>query len=325
MKALHMTRPRCFVPVEVPKPTVQGGAAGRLLVRQKWALVCGSDIPRFAGTERSLTYPLAPGRSMHECVGEVIESTSELISLGDTVVAIPENYRGLAEFFTAPERESTPLPPEIATCDASTLIQPLATVMYGADKLGDVQNRSVAVVGLGPIGLMFCWLLAHRGASEVIGIDPIEWRCNFARRMGATQTYARRSLELIHTLRQCPGDWQAPDICVEAVGHQTVTINDCLDLVRHGGTVLAFGVADDAVYPFEYDLFYRKNLHLLSAVGADWPRYLPAACDLFLRHREELSPLVTHRLPMQEAAKGYALYESRQPGVIKVLLDATDW
>jgi threonine dehydrogenase-like Zn-dependent dehydrogenase len=172
---------------------------------------------------------------------------------------------------------------------------------------------------------MFCWLLQMRGAEEIIGIDPIEWRCTVAREMGATRTYAMRSLELVHQARMDSAGWEPPEICIEAVGHQTVTINDCLELVRDAGTVLAFGVADDDVYAFEYDLFYRKNLNLIAAVNADWSTYLPAACELFCAHAADLSRLVTHRIPMANAAEGYALYETRQPGVMKVLLDATTW
>lgn len=325
MQALQLTQPRCFTLVQVPIPVVQGGRPGKLLVRLKWALVCASDIPRFAGTQRSLEYPLAPGRSIHECVGEVVESTSDSISVGETVVAIPDDYRGLAEFFTATDSASTPLPPDLVDCDASTLVQPLATVIYGVDRLGGLHDRSVAVIGLGPIGLMFCWLLAKRGTGKVIGIDPIPWRCDLARRLGAAKTYAQPSLELIHATRVGHSDWEAPDICVEAVGHQTATINDCLELVRDDGTVLAFGVVDDAVYPFEYELFYRKNLHMQAAVAPDWAHYLPAARDLFSRHRKELEVIVTHRFPIRQAEEAYTLYERRQSGVAKVLLDATRW
>lgn len=325
MRGLQLTRPRCFASVQIPIPTVQGGGKGRLLVRLKWALVCGSDIPSFAGTQRLVQYPFPPGKPIHECVGEVVESTSDLISPGEYVVAIPEDYRGLAEFFIAPDSEATPLTPELVECAASPLIQPLATVLYGVDKLGDVKGHSIAIIGLGAIGLMFCWLLAQRGADVILGIDPSSWRCEVARQMGATKAFATHSLELIHIVRQCPGEWEVPDVCIEAVGHQTETINDCLELVRPCGTVLSFGVPDHVVYPLEYALFFRKNLHLLAAVAPDWSKYLPAARDLFCHHRGELESLVTHRFPVQEAKHAYTLYEMRQSGVVKVLLDASRW
>ena len=50
------------------------------------------------------------------------------------------------------------------------------------------------------------------------------------------------------------------DLVVEMVGHQTETINDCLDLVKRGGTILAFGVPDDNNYNFRYGDFFRQNI-----------------------------------------------------------------
>ena len=324
MQALQLTQPRCFSTVQLPLPTLQESDQGKLLVKLRWALVCGSDIPWFAGKKRSLQYPLPPGAPNHECVGEVIASTSDLISPGEYVVAMPEGARGLTEFFVALDSEAASLPPELKY-DASPLIQPLATVMYAADKLGEVNGRSIAVVGLGPIGLLFCWLLSLRGAQVVLGIDPCSWRCEVAKQIGATKTFAGTSLELIHSIRQRQDEWKAVDICVEAVGHQTETLNDCIELVRSHGHILSFGIPPHPVYPLEYRSFFLKNLHLLAAVLPDWSQYLPAARDLFYPHRRELESLITHRFPIQDAAHAYGLCETHPNGITKILLDASNW
>lgn len=54
--------------------------------------------------------------------------------------------------------------------------------------------------------------------------------------------------------------WEPADICVEAVGYQTRTINDCLYLVKRCGKVLALGVPDEPIYPFDFNRFFRRNL-----------------------------------------------------------------
>jgi threonine dehydrogenase-like Zn-dependent dehydrogenase len=172
---------------------------------------------------------------------------------------------------------------------------------------------------------LFCWLLALRGAGAILGIDPCLWRCEIAEKMGATKTFASPSLELIHAIRQCHSGWEAPDVCIEAVGHQTETLNDCIELVRPHGSILSFGSPSHPVYPIDYRSFFLKNLHLFAAVLPNWNHYLPAARDLFLHYRSELESLITHRFPIQDATRAFRLYETHPNGVAKVLLDASSW
>jgi L-iditol 2-dehydrogenase len=325
MKALQVVRPRTLVLVQVPVPHLDAGDPDRVLVRTAWAAICGSDMPFFTGSKRTSRYPLPPGAPMHECAGQVVESTSELSRPGDWVVAIPEGDLGLAEFFVARATKAVQIPPDLADRGASCLIQPLATVVSAVDRLGDIRERSIAVVGLGSMGLLFCWLLRRRGARHIVGIDPCVYRCRAAEGLGADLTFPARSLEVVHFARQDPGAWEPPDICIEAVGHQMETLNDCIALVRKQGTVVAFGVPDQTVYAIEFETFFRKNEHLIAAVTPDWTEYLAKARDLYFSCRDELDALVTHRFPIRDAAEAFASYEQREDGVLKVLLDASCW
>ena len=243
--------------------------------------MCGSDIPFFNGSKRFQQYPLPYGAHVHECVGQVVETRSDLFQTGDWVVAIPENDQGLAEVFVAQASKGSRLPGDLVDRPESCLIQPLSTVMNAVDRLGDIREQSVAVVGLGSIGLLFCWLLKKKGAGQVVGIDPIPSRCQFAEKFGADQTFAMRSIEVVQNARHNPGQWSSPQICIEAVGHQMETLNDCFELVQKQGTVLAFGVPDQPVYAIEFETFFRKNAHLVAAVTPDWQDYLQQSCELF--------------------------------------------
>jgi L-iditol 2-dehydrogenase len=214
---------------------------------------------------------------------------------------------------------------EVEDLGATCIIQPLSTVINAMDRLGDLRGKSLAVFGLGSIGLLFCWLASKRGAGSVTGIDLCEDRCRVAESFGATRTICKSSIEVVHGARNFPDEWNPPEICIEAVGHQMETINDCLELVRKRGTVLAFGVPDHPVYALEYEIFFRKNAVLIATVTPEWAEYLPKAQDLFLANREELSKLVTHRLPIREAQKAFELYERHEDGIIKASLDARCW
>ena len=104
-----------------------------------------------------------------------------------------------------------------------------------------------------------------------------------------------------------------------------MTKEEKLELVKKFGTILAFGVPDQPVYAVEYETFFRKNAHLLAVVTPDWSEYLAKARDVFLSSRAELEPLVTHRLPIREAGKAFALYERHEDGILKALLDMKIW
>lgn len=325
MNALQLTQPRHFSRVQIPVPHLTTEQHDQIVVRTSWVSMCGSDIPFFTGSKRHKPYPLAVGAPIHECYGQVIESASPLFQPGDQVVAIPDRDQGLAEFFTAQAAKAVCLPAGLIEREASCLIQPLSTVMNAVDRLGDVTGKSIAVIGLGSIGLLFCWLLNKRRAGRVLGIDPLAYRCQAAEAFGANGTFSMRSIEVVHALRQKSVNWDAPDICIEAVGHQMETINDSFELVRKNGTVLAFGVPDQNVYAIEFETFFRKNLALVAVVTPDWSRYLEKARDIFISHHQELEIMVTHRLPMREAEKAFTLYESHEEGILKALIDATDW
>jgi L-iditol 2-dehydrogenase len=325
MKTMQVVRPRSFVTMQVPVPHLTCGSPDRLLIQTRWASMCGSDIPFFTGNKRFKPYPLAPGAPIHECVGQAVESTSDLFRPCDHILAIPEGDRGLAEFFVAQTAKAVRLPPDLAGHDASCMIQPLSTVMNAVDRMGNVQGQSVAVVGLGSIGLFFCWLLNKHGVGRMVGIDPSVHRCQLAEALGAARTFPMRSIEVVHVAQQNPGDWDQPDICIEAVRHQMETLNDCFELIHKRGTVVAFGVPDQPVYAVEFETFFRKNAHLIAVVTPEWSEYLAKSRGFFLSCREELETLVTHRFSIQDAQKAFTLYERHEDGILKALLDVSCW
>jgi L-iditol 2-dehydrogenase len=324
MKALQVVSPRQFAHVEVPVPILSAGIEDRVLVRPAWVSMCGSDIPFFTGRKRFRSYPLAVGAPVHECVGEIAESTSELFRPGDCVLSIPDGDQGLAEFFVAQASKTILLKSEIGDAGAACVIQPLSTVVNAMDRLGDVRGKSIAIAGLGSIGLLFTLVAARRGAV-VVGIDPIPHRCRIAEMLGANRTICRHGLEVVHAARKGLDEWNPAEICIEAVGHQMDTLNDCLELVQKRGTVVAFGVPDHPVYALEYEIFFRKNAILMATVTPEWKEYLLKAQDLFLENRDALSKLITHRFPIRESEKAFEMYERHEDGIIKASIDAGAW
>jgi threonine dehydrogenase-like Zn-dependent dehydrogenase len=321
MKALQLVKPRQFQAVETAKPEI---GEDQVLVRLGRVVLCGSDIPKFTGLWRGLNYPLPAGMPIHECIGTVVESHSPRFDVGDEVVAVPKGDQGLAEYYAADASRSIRIPASLVQSEASLLIQPLSTVVYALDRLGDIAGCTAMVVGLGPIGLLVTWLLIQYGA-RVVGVDPIAWRCEAAQRLGAGKTFELHSDRLVSQLAK-DSTWEPADICVEAAGQQTRTINDCLYLVKHWGRVLALGIPLEQVYPIDYTRFFRRNLHLVASVTPPDETFMIRAAELVRRHERELAFLITHRFGLDRAAEAYTLYETRaedQP--LKIMIDGTDW
>jgi threonine dehydrogenase-like Zn-dependent dehydrogenase len=321
MKALQLVKPRQFLAVGIARPAI---GEDQILVRLGRVVLCGSDIPKFTGLWRGLNYPLPEGMPIHECIGTVVESQSPRFDVGDEVVAVPKGDQGLAEYYAAEASRSIRIPESLVQSEASLLIQPLSTVVYALDRLGYFAGRTAIVVGLGPIGLLATWLLRQYG-SRVTGVDPIGWRCEAAQRLGADKTFELHSDRLVSQLTQNQA-WEPADICVEAAGQQTRTINDCLYLVKHWGQVLALGIPLEPVYPIDYTRFFRHNLHLIASVTPPDETFMIRAADLVGRHEQELAFLITHRFGLDKAAEAYTLYETRATGQpLKIMIDGTDW
>ena len=230
----------------------------------------------------------------------------------------------MAEYYAADASRAIRIPEPLIQSETSLLIQPLSTVIYALDRLGDIAGRTAIVVGLGPIGLLATWLLRQYGA-RVVGVDPIAWRCEAAQRLGAERIFELHSERLLSLIVQ-DATWEPADICVEAVGQQTRTINDCLYLVKHCGLVLALGVPLDPIYPFDFNRLFRQNLQLIGSVTPPDETFMIRAADLIGRHEQQLAFLITHRFGLDKAGEAYTLYETRAGDhPLKVLIDGTGW
>jgi|GEM_PF-109055 len=320
MQSLQITRPRLIEIIDIPYPSLPG--KGWILVRLSRALICGSDLPAFNGRNQILNYPLPPGMFIHECYGEVVESTSDRLRTGDRVVAMPHECCGLSEYYLAEEESAVQIPDELDNTDIIPLIQPLSTVIYAADKLGDVKDQSVTILGGGPIGLMMTWILNLRGGRPINLIDPISERCEFAMKFGASAALTVTSAEARSLHRSNALDFPETDICVEAVGHQQEVINDAITFVRPEGRLLTLGIPDQPIYALEFERFLRKNLLLIASVTPNWVEYMTKATEVLIQHECDLLPLITHRFDVTRAAQAYSLCETRTDGVCKALLKA---
>ena len=115
------------------------------------------------------------------------------------------------------------------------MCQPLGTVIWACRKLGSLLHQNVVVLGQGPMGLMFTHMMSNLGAKSVIAVDLLKYRLEASQRMRATHIINASTESLVERVTEIT-EGKMADLVVEVVGHQTDTINQCLDLVRRDGT-----------------------------------------------------------------------------------------
>lgn len=320
MKSARISSPRTLEFVETPLPDLSDIEGEPVLVRLHAGVLCASDFPRFLGGAFYVDFPRPLGDSLHECIGEVAESRSPRFKKGDLVLAIPPEQRGLSEYLVADASKTVHIPTDFHPREHLILGQPLGTVVWAARKLPNLMHKRVAVIGQGPIGLMFDHLLANMGARQVIALDKLDYRLEAARQMKATDTVNVDRDDPVEAVLALTGG-QGVDIAVEAVGHQHETLHMAVDLCRPAGTVLMFGIPHEEEYPLPIWKIIRKNLTMIGTVHPEVQVDMPIAIEMITSGRIDVSPLITHRFPLAEAQEAFTLAVDRVDNPIKVLLE----
>jgi threonine dehydrogenase-like Zn-dependent dehydrogenase len=191
----------------------------------------------------------------------------------------------------------------------AALAEPLSTVVNGVRLAEVFPGETAAVIGAGPVGLMFTALLGLGGASVIV-LEPAERRAALAAEMGANHVIDPTGEDPAAVTRELTGGLGA-DVVVDAVGSQLAI---ALDLVRKAGRIVLFGMDDRARTELAQVRITRDELRVIgSFVGQD---VFPDAIRLLEQGRLDLEPLVTHRISLAELPG--AVEELRAGRAVKV-------
>lgn len=312
MWALRQPAPYEFEWVDVPDPDPAALTPGAVLVRFRVGGICGSDLPAFTGV-RNIENPHTGtvGAPMHEIVGDVVASADDRLKVGDRVVGTAWPV-GLREVITSPADLLHALSPTLPDLEA-IVAQPLATVLCALDRVGDLRGRRAAVLGLGPIGMLFGAALKARGA-HVTGVDRVD-RTDTAGMFGIDELVLGQSREWAGGL----ADADRPHLVVDAIGHSQDVFADCVEAAAPHGEIYVFGLPEEH-YVLPMRRFFRKTLVLRAGVTTNWPAHL-AAAERFLLDRRELAPAyVTHTFRLADARDAYLTALRPSAGRLKIAL-----
>lgn len=319
MRAGQIVAPRQIEIIDIEKPNLADYPDGTIMIKTVHSAICGSDMPSFVLEHPAQSYPMGPGLSIHEAIGVVTDSKSDKFKVRDEVLALPRHIGGLSEYFLSHESITIPLA-DFPRKDCILMSQPLGTVVWACRKLPNLLNLDTVIIGQGPMGLLFSHMISNLGARTVITSDLVDFRLAVSKKMCATHTINPAEEDIVTAVDEITQGKMA-DLVIEVVGHQTETINQCLRLLKRGGTLLAFGVPDDDIYDFHFADFFRKNLRFIGSVGPDAPSDFPLAMDMIAQGRLDVSPMITHHLPFTEAQLGFEMALNKKNEAIKIVFD----
>ena len=183
-------------------------------------------------------------------------------------------------------------------------------------------GKNIVILGQGSIGLSFSMIISRLGAQKVIAIDPLDYRLALSKPFGATHTINPEKEDASAVVQEITGGAGA-DMVVEAAGYPEA-FGMALQLVRPFGLVMAFGIMTDKFIRLDHDLLIEKQVTIMgnsSARSGDTPAAVREIVSLRQRGWCDPGKLVTHHLGFSEVQKAFDMYEQRQDGIIKVVMD----
>jgi threonine dehydrogenase-like Zn-dependent dehydrogenase len=343
VKAVVLRAPGDVAVEEVADPAVL--EPGDAIVAVRATAICGADLFPFHG----LTPGFEAGTVLgHEFAGEVVEVGPgvEHVRPGQRVVnasmisdgtcpscragrvtqcegrslfgysgVYPRLDGGQAELVRVPQadRALRVLPDEVgdevAVFLADILPTGLAAVVRGGVSAGD----TVVVVGCGPVGLMAV-LCAAGLAGRLLAIDGVPARRELAAQLGGQAVGLEEATAAVAEAT----DGLGADVVIEAAGSPGA-LDASLKLARGRGVVSVVGAHFEPDYPLNNALMFERELTLRFSIGdptADGELLLARLASGEL----DPSPIITHRLPLADAAEAYRLFDSRE--ATKVVLSA---
>jgi threonine dehydrogenase-like Zn-dependent dehydrogenase len=344
VRAVTYVEPGRVALVDVAGPRLEED--GDAIVRVTTSSICGSDLHFLHGKA-----PLERGDVMgHEAVG-IVDAVGRGVTrfvAGDRVVvafdiacgacwfcrrgetALCDDFRNLgagvfggglagtqAERVRVPVADVNllPIPEGVADDRAIFVGDVLSTAVHAADLGGIERGDTVAIVGAGPVGSLLVQAVGLHEPRDVVAVDLSPERLALAERFGAVAVDATRRNPVTAVAERTED--RGADVVFEAVGSPSA-FERALDVVRRGGRVVVVGMYASETVTAQLGVWWARALDVrftgICPVHAVWERTMAHVAS----GRLDPTPVISHRLPLSEAADGYARFDARE--ATKVLL-----
>ena len=335
MRGVFYTGDRTVAVREKPDPCP---APGEVLVQMKAAAICGSDLHRYRRPAAELVH-LANVVAGHEPCGVVAEVGPgvQQVKPGERVVVYHRRGCGRChtcargeigycrqarahgafydggdgDYLVTDERNCLPLPDDLSFVAGALLACNFGTAYCANKKLQPHGGVTLAVFGLGPVGL--CSLLVAKAmGARVIGIDVAPARLELARKLGVDETVDASQEDTVPAIRRLTDDWGA-DYAIETSGSTAAQLALVQSLARGGeASIVGFGHGQPTV---NLSPIIDRQLTLRGSSIFGLGDYYEMIA--FVRRTQlPLEAVITHRFRIEDAPEAFRLADSAATGKV---------
>jgi threonine dehydrogenase-like Zn-dependent dehydrogenase len=253
---------------------------------------------------------------------------------------------GQAEYARVPFADVGPIKvPEGLTDDQVLFLSDILPTGYMGAEMCDIKpGQVIAVWGAGPVGQFAIASARMLGAERVIAIDRFPYRLQLAKaKAGATEVLNYEEVDILEAVAELTGG-RGPDACIDAVGLEAhghgpaflydrakqatklepdrpVALRQAIQACRNGGTVSVVGVYGGFIDKFPMGTIVNRSLTLKSG-QCHVQRYMKPLLERIQRGDIDPTFIITHRLPLSEAPRGYQMFVDKKDNCEKVVLHA---
>ncbi|QLH02616.1 L-iditol 2-dehydrogenase [Nitrosopumilus cobalaminigenes] len=311
---------------EAPKPSL---TSGDILVQMHACGICGSDLEKVFGQ-----YGQPSMRLGHEPSGIVLDVGSDVTEFkkGDRVFThhhVPcydchycnhgnetmcQKYYetnlspcGLSEEYVVPgwnvSHGGVLKISDSLSYEEAAMIEPLACCVRAWTKFSYQQGNSTAIFGVGPTGMMHVMLAHAKKFSKIFCFDVNDFRLDFAKKFNITESISsmdeNRKQKILENTNGL-----GVDVAIVATS-SLKALDDAIDMVRKGGTVMMFGVpSKGAKMDLDMSKIYSKEITLVTSYAAS-DSDTKEALDLIESSQIDVKQLITHTYTISESQKAF--------------------
>lgn len=327
-----------FELVEVPVPAPK---KGEILIKVKATSMCGTDIHIYNWEPPWSTGRYTPPKTMgHEVCGEIVELGAGVdgFAVGDNISAeshiadmtcpicrmknyhICQNVKFFsidtdgfwAEYAVMPERNAWKNPPGMKP-EIATLQESMGNSVYTVTE-SHVQGKTIAIFGSGPTGLFATGIAKALGALSVIVVTGSDVHSMIAKKMGADVVIDRHETDPVQAIRDETGGVGA-DAVLEMSG-AAEAFAQSLHAVRLTGQVTVLGLPTKPITVDVSKDIVLKDLTVRGIYGRKMWDTWKITSNLLSSKKIDISPIITHRLKLEEFEKGINAMKTGESGKV---------
>ncbi|MBO8138167.1 MAG: NAD(P)-dependent alcohol dehydrogenase [Desulfotomaculum sp.] len=342
MKAAILHKPFDVRIEEIPVPEVKPDEA---LVKIKAVGVCGSDVHYYEHGKIGRYVVEKPLILGHEAGGEVVAVGENVTGLkvGQRVAIEPGVTCGKCQyckegrynlcpdvvFLATPPVDGAfceyisiradflhPIPDNMSY-EAASLIEPFSVGLHACRRAGVKPGDTVAVLGLGPVGLLTIVAARAFGAANIIAADLESIRLEMAKEMGASVVINAKEQDVRKAVLEATSGIGA-DVAIETAG-STVTNQMAVEVARRGGKVALVGLPPKPQVEFNVLSIADNELDIFGIFR--YSNTYPAAVQLLSSGIAPVEKLVTHRFTLEQTKEALELARTQKSTSIKVMVN----